>query len=70
MVLEPFPASVFTQPAMVAVPLTVIFEKLLLLLLITLPIAEVAVELVTSQSTTAEALLRTKVPTMELLLTS
>jgi hypothetical protein len=61
MVLEPFPASVFTQPAMVAVPLTVIFEKLLLLLLITLPIAEVAVELVYKvQSTTAEALFEQK----------
>jgi hypothetical protein len=37
---------------MVAVPLTVIFEKLLLLLLITLPIAEVAVELEYKDCTT------------------
>jgi hypothetical protein len=52
---------------MVAVPLTVIFEKLLLLLLITLPIDEVAVELVNKVKVhhSGESLLRTKVPTME-----
>ena len=43
MVLIELPASIFTQPAIViAAPLSVIFEKLLLLLLLTLPVMDEA----------------------------
>ena len=43
MVFKELPASVLTRPAIVVAPLTVIFEKLLLLILIVLPVAHVAV---------------------------
>src|SRR4029078_6346227 len=66
MVLVPAPASVFIQPDMVAVPLIVIFEQLLLLLVITLPATEAA-ELVNKVSAPdAEVLVRANVPTIEL----
>src|SRR5688572_2405297 len=48
MVLVEAPASVLTHPAIVVAPVTVIFEKLLLLLLITLPDIDAAVLLVKS----------------------
>ena len=42
MVFEELPASVFTNPLSTVATFTVIFEKLLLLILIVLPVAQVA----------------------------
>ena len=64
------PASVLIHPAMVEVPLTVILEKLLLLLLITLPDKELATLVKSVSAPLAEALLRVNAVTIELLLTS
>jgi len=67
MVLVEAPASVFTHPAIVVAPVTVILEKLLLLLFIMLPAAEFAVELV--NSVTVPPAFFVKVPDMLLLFT-
>src|ERR1700716_1025450 len=67
MVLVDTPGSVLTHPAITVAAVTVIFEKLLLLLLIILPDTETAVELV--NSVTVPPAFFVNVPAMLLLFT-
>jgi hypothetical protein len=65
-VLAEAPASVLTQPAIIVAPLTVMFEKLLLLLLITLPEIDDATHV---KSVTVPPAVLVKAPLIELLFT-